>query len=105
MSQSGAGADNPIRLKCVELRNTIRDIGAEVLKAKKSCRGADVATVTSENWSEMLANYTLAYRHLEDARMRIGKVIQALEGGVSIFDKPKGDLDVSGVPDRVFKGG
>jgi len=37
--------------------------------------------------SEMHANITLAYRHLEDARMRLGKVIQAAEGGVSCYDK------------------
>jgi len=37
--------------------------------------------------SEMHANITLAYRHLEDARMRLGKVIQASEGGVSCYDK------------------
>jgi hypothetical protein len=29
----------------------------------------------------------LAYRHLEDASMRLGKVIQALDGGVSVYDK------------------
>lgn len=37
---------------------------------------------------EMKANIMLAYRHLEDARMRLGKVIQAQEGGVSCYDKP-----------------
>lgn len=29
---------------------------------------------------EMIANAMLAYRHLEDARMRLGKAIQAYEG-------------------------
>ena len=37
---------------------------------------------------EAKANLMLAYRHIEDARMRLGKAIQALEGGESIFDKP-----------------
>jgi hypothetical protein len=36
---------------------------------------------------EAIANATLAYRHLEDASMRLGKVIQALDGGVSVYDK------------------
>ncbi len=36
---------------------------------------------------EMKANIMLAYRHLEDARMRIGKVLQAADDGVSILDK------------------
>ena len=35
--------------------------------------------------SEMRANIMLAYRHLEDARMRIGKVIQAHGGGKSVY--------------------
>jgi hypothetical protein len=37
--------------------------------------------------AEALANIMLAYRHLEDASMRLGKVIQALDGGVSVYDK------------------
>ena len=44
-------------------------------------------TYTTANPGEMQANLTLAHRHLEDARMRLGKAIQALEGGVSIYDK------------------
>lgn len=42
---------------------------------------------SSGQHSEMHANITLAYRHLEDARMRLGKVIQAHDGGVSCYDK------------------
>lgn len=37
--------------------------------------------------NEVRANLTLAYRHLEDARMRLGKAIQAIDGGVSCYDK------------------
>ena len=36
---------------------------------------------------EAIANVMLAYRHLEDASMRLGKAIQALDGGVSVYDK------------------
>jgi hypothetical protein len=36
---------------------------------------------------EVIANVMLAYRHLEDASMRLGKVIQAIDGGVSVYDK------------------
>lgn len=36
---------------------------------------------------EARANIMLAYRHLEDARMRVGKVMQQLQGGVSKYDK------------------
>jgi len=37
--------------------------------------------------SEMKANIQLAYRHLEDARMRFGKAIQAFDGGTSCYPK------------------
>jgi len=37
--------------------------------------------------SEMKANIMLTVRHLEDARMRLGKVLQYADDGVSIFDK------------------
>lgn len=38
---------------------------------------------------EVFANLKLAYRHLEDARMRLGKAIQARDGGVSCYDVPE----------------
>lgn len=40
-----------------------------------------------EDAGEMKANIMLAYRHLEDARMRVGKILQAHDGGTSIYDK------------------
>ncbi len=36
---------------------------------------------------EMRAHIDLAVRHLEDARMRLGKVKQYAEDGVSVLDK------------------
>jgi hypothetical protein len=36
---------------------------------------------------EIISNVVLAYRHLEDASMRLGKAIQAIDGGVSVYDK------------------
>jgi hypothetical protein len=36
---------------------------------------------------EALANIMLAYRHLEDSSMRLGKVIQALDGGAGVYDR------------------
>lgn len=35
---------------------------------------------------EVIANFMLAYRHLEDASMRLGKAIQAIDGGISVYD-------------------
>lgn len=43
-----------------------------------------------EETGEMIANATLAIRHLEDARMRLGKVIQWHDGGTSCYDKEGG---------------
>ena len=36
---------------------------------------------------EVAANVVLAYRHLEDASMRLGKAIQAGDGGISVYDR------------------
>lgn len=51
----------------------------EITKSSDVPEGADKG--------EMIANLMLAYRHLEDARMRMGKAIQAHEGGESVYDK------------------
>jgi len=37
--------------------------------------------------AEMKSNIMISYRHIEDARMRIGKILQAAGDGVSILDK------------------
>ncbi len=55
------------------------DFKNTVVEMKKVPEGADKG--------EMIANITLAYRHIEDCIMRIGKVLQAHNGGKSIYDK------------------
>jgi hypothetical protein len=35
----------------------------------------------------MKANLLLSYRHLEDARMRLGKAVQAYDGGLSVYPR------------------
>lgn len=42
---------------------------------------------SGSNPGEMKANTMLALRHLEDAKMRIGKAIQAFDGGVSCYPR------------------
>jgi hypothetical protein len=59
-----------------EARAEIKATAAAVLALK-----GDIST------GEAVANVMLAYRHLEDASMRLGKVIQAIDGGVSVYDK------------------
>lgn len=50
------------------------------LMSKEPLEGGDGA-----DKGEVIANVTLALRHLEDARMRYGKAIQAFEGRESIY--------------------
>lgn len=59
-----------------ELRAEIKETAADVLALK-----------VGMTEGEAIANVMLAYRHLEDASMRLGKVLQALDGGVSVYDK------------------
>jgi hypothetical protein len=81
-------ADN-IKQRCNSLRGAIRDNGADIKVLKDDIRAMAQRGNLPANadTDEMIANAMLAFRHAEDARMRLGKVIQALEGGVSIFDK------------------
>lgn len=72
-----------------DLRAKIKAVAAEV---KGFIQLSKDQTPTSDdsirqNHSEMIANATLSYRHLEDAAMRVGKAMQAFQGGVSILDK------------------
>lgn len=59
----------------------------------KECLGSEVASVFTEpaiegqDRGEMIANLVLAYRHMEDAAMRLGKAVQAFNGGKSVYDK------------------
>jgi hypothetical protein len=59
---------------CEELRREIKAV-ADKMRPFDSANG------------EAAANWMLAYRHLEDAGMRLGKCIQAIDGGVSVYDK------------------
>ncbi len=68
------------------LRRGLKEFAKIVLDLKKhkvfQTNGSDAA-----DKGEMTANIILAYRHLEDAAMRLGKAIQAYDGGVSVYDK------------------
>ena len=46
-------------------------------------------TTAHFNKGECIAQAMLALRHIEDARMRVGKVIQYADGGLSVYDKAK----------------
>jgi len=76
-----------------ELKELCDKLRAEIESTKKMVRSlmdhSDLQQGQSYpgQFSEMKANIMLSFRHLEDARMRIGKVLQAQSGGVSIYDK------------------
>lgn len=71
------------------LRTGIKNMVAEAVSIKSEIQkdGPDGADV-GQNKGEMLANITIAYRHLEDAAMRFGKVIQSADGGESPLGGP-----------------
>lgn len=61
------------------MRENIRPEGERILGIYKNLKDAPIFGV--EDRGEELANLMLAYRHIEDAVMRLGKVIQAFNGG------------------------
>lgn len=76
------------------LRAQIKVIADRVDELRQTAaRSANQATSSIEQMqssgvnTEVVANATLVYRHLEDASMRLGKMLQALDGGVSVYDK------------------
>ena len=70
---------------CFGMRAIIEDVKVETQALKKHALLRSISK--PEQISEIIANIQLAYRHLEDARMRIGKVIQAYDGGTSVYPK------------------
>lgn len=75
---------------CKDIRQAMLQIEGLIihLKVHPELR-ADEPAKEGVNYGEAVANIMLAYRHAEDARMRLGKVIQAMDGGTSVYDKPK----------------
>ena len=72
---------NQVRAAILPLLETVKDLKQSPLLKELLPPGEEV------DKGEAIANIMLAYRHLEDARMRLGKAIQATEGGVSVYDK------------------
>lgn len=62
------------KAQCEEFRRQLKPIADDLRGRSQGAEG------------EVIANLTIAYRHLEDASMRIGKAIQAIDGGVSVYD-------------------
>mgnify|MGYP000302967291 CR=1 FL=1 len=69
--------------------NQIKEDTAQLLSEQPDVPEKELppGNLPNSNLKETAANVTLAFRHLEDARMRLGKAIQAYNGGVSCYDK------------------
>lgn len=76
------GECDDIRIRIKLLEKNVRDLKDKIAKER---RGQEDAFPGQS--AEVLGQVTIAFRHLEDARMRIGKVIQYSGDGVSVFDK------------------
>lgn len=80
----------PFTDECNDFRRQIGHLGNQVRTLMNHPEFKTVQRPDDPNprdAGEMKANIMLAFRHLEDARMRLGKAIQASEGGVSCYDK------------------
>ena len=74
--------------RCYQLREQLKELTSKVrgLKAHSSCFEAGLLPKGGDR-GEMIANIMLAYRHLEDAAMRLGKAVQAYDGGISVYPR------------------
>ena len=73
-------AEAELKEKCFKGRKAIEGCKDQLDAIRKSCEGQAFP-------DETVPNIVLAYRHLEDARMRLGKAIQALDGGESCYPR------------------
>lgn len=75
--------------ECEEFRRKLKIVADEMNLARRQPPEERIFTDLdlARRHSEAIANLTLAFRHVEDASMRLGKAIQALDGGVSVYDK------------------
>ena len=77
--------EEELKEQCFEQRKAIEEVKIVVRQMMDhgdvNGRGGFVKSAESE----AKANIMLAYRHLEDARMRLGKCVQSLDGGTSCY--------------------
>lgn len=76
---------DPMVQQINEARSAIKD-GAQFVKRLATAAKLPGQPRDGEDRGEVIANLMLAYRHLEDASMRLGKAIQARDGGTSVYD-------------------
>ena len=69
---------------CYQLRADVLPLEARIKQIEENLK---LFYNTGADQEEMKANLRLAYRHLEDARMRLGKAVQAFDGGISVYPR------------------
>ena len=71
---------------CFKIRENCLLVGEEIKSLMKHpCFDGEQSAPNQHG--EMKANIMLAYRHMEDLRMRLGKAIQAYDGGTSVYPR------------------
>jgi hypothetical protein len=69
---------------CSYARTLVKELGIDLKSIISHAKNHP--EIDGMDKGEMIANATLAYRHCEDVAMRLGKAIQAFEGGKNIYD-------------------
>lgn len=80
------GDEETLKEKCDRLRASLKEIENQIRAIKDHDELKGEQAYTGQH-GEMIAQSMLAVRHVEDARMRLGKVLQYAGDGVSIYDK------------------
>ena len=70
-----------------DMREAAFRIREAILVLEPQVKALMQMSCSDEARGEAAANTMLAFRHLEDARMRLGKVCQAVDGGVSCYPR------------------
>lgn len=79
--------EEEIKEICFIIRKEIENLKGQVKSLKDHGDVVLGSKLEPKQIGEMLANIMLTYRHLEDARMRLGKVCQARDGGKSVYPR------------------
>jgi len=79
--------EHPFKESCFDLRGKIERLKLEIQRLKLTPVFQGKSAGSPMDTNEMGANLQLAYRHLEDARMRLGKAVQAYDGGTSCYPR------------------
>ena len=69
------------------MRSDIELVKSKVKKWMKHPLFEGIEPGDDKRHDEINSNLVLAYRHLEDARMRLGKAVQAYDGGKSCYPR------------------